>query len=125
MGLIFEDLGNVSKAIECLHRALQCSEVIYGRRSLNTCECLRALAIAYSIVENFKEALNYERQNYNILKELYGETDIRTMESNIYLKQFTMNAVKKARNERVRNIPPQIYIYITHTHTHISTYIIS
>jgi len=101
MAMMYQDLGHIPKAIECLHKALKCNEAIYGRRNLYISNCLRALAIAYSSIENFKEALNYEKQNYNILKELFGEGDIRTVESNIYLKQFTVNAVKKARNEKI------------------------
>jgi tetratricopeptide (TPR) repeat protein len=102
IAMLYQELDNIPKAIECLHKSLKCNEIIYGRQSLHISGCLRALAIAYSKIENFKEALNYEKQNYNILKELFGEGDIRTVESNIYLKQFTANAVKKARIEKVK-----------------------
>jgi tetratricopeptide (TPR) repeat protein len=102
IAMLYQELNNIPKAIECLHKSLKCNEIIYGCQSLHTSGCFRALAIAYSKIENFKEALNYEKQNYNILKELFGEGDIRTVESNIYLKQFTANAVKKARIEKVK-----------------------
>jgi len=52
----------------------------------------------YNEMDMFREALNYEKRNYNVLSRLLGEKDFRTNESNIWLKQFTIKAVKVLLN---------------------------
>lgn len=48
----------------------------------------------YNEMDMFREALNYEKRNYTVLSHILGEKDFRTNESNIWLKQFTIKAVK-------------------------------
>jgi protein TIF31 len=60
----------------------------------NSCHCI---ALAYSTLDNFKEALNWEKKNYHILSNLLGDKDFRTSESNIWLKQFTRKAVQVSK----------------------------
>jgi hypothetical protein len=45
-------------------------------------------------MNQFKEALSYEKKNYAILHAKVGDNDLRAIESNIYLKQFTAKAVQ-------------------------------
>lgn len=70
-------------------------------RLLHSCHCI---ALAHSTLDNFKEALNWEKKNYTILSNLLGEKDFRTSESNIWLKQFTRKAVQV----RARRPPPPL-----------------
>jgi hypothetical protein len=52
------------------------------------------MAISESELKNYKEALAYEKKNYAILQERVGDNDLKTIESNIWLKQFTAKAVQ-------------------------------
>ena len=55
-----------------------------------------AIATDYSILAKFKEALDYEKKNYNILlKSIRDEKDPRIVESNMLLKQYTAKAVEQ------------------------------
>jgi len=46
------------------------------------------------MLDDFKKALSYERRNYSILSKVVPETDVRIVECNIWLKQFTAKAVQ-------------------------------
>jgi hypothetical protein len=55
-----------------------------------------AIATDYSIITKFKEALDYEKKNYNILlKIIRDERDPRLVESSMLLKQYTSKAVEQ------------------------------
>ena len=81
-------------AIDYYQEALAIYESLIGTNNLQTAAIYHAIAIAYSQIGAFKEALVYEKKNYTILHEKVGDEDIRTVESNICLKQFTSKAVQ-------------------------------
>jgi len=53
-----------------------------------------------SFVDNFKEALRYEKKNLEILKKLVGEDDPRTAEANVWLKQFAAKSLQVYNEEK-------------------------
>lgn len=55
-----------------------------------------AIALDYSLLDKFQEALDYEMKNYTILRKVLGdnEKDPRIEESNILLRDFTKKAVE-------------------------------
>lgn len=60
-----------------------------------------AIAIDYSLLERWKEALEYERKNYSILeKAISDEKDSRLQESSLLLKEYTQKAVEQAQNKK-------------------------
>ncbi len=76
---------------------------------INSCH---GIAIAYSLQDNFKEALNWEKRNYTILSKLVGEKDFRTNEANIWLKQFTRKAVQVTSWWEMPTTHTHIYIVL-------------
>lgn len=63
------------------------------------------LAIAHSQIGKFKEALDLEKKNYNILINHVGEDDIRVIEASIWLKQFTAKAVQSRMESFQKSVP--------------------
>jgi protein TIF31 len=107
---MLQDAGNHKLSLQYLLEALRCNEAIFGTNHLQTAATCHAIAISHMYMEQFKEALAYEKRNYNILHNTVGDSDMRTVESNIWLKQFTAKAVqmqieaKKTQREITANL---------------------
>jgi len=105
IAMMLQDLSRFKEAIRFLVRALNCYEALYGPNDLQTAAIYHAIALAYGQLDQYKEALAYEKKNYAILHTQVGDNDLRAIESNICLKQFTAKAVqmqietKKAQRE--------------------------
>jgi len=91
---MLQEMQQHRAALHYLFEALKCYESLFGPNNIQTASIYHAIAIAYSQMGQFKEALTYEKKNYNILHETVGDVDLRTVESNICLKQFTAKAVQ-------------------------------
>jgi protein TIF31 len=120
LALVLGDLKAYDQSIDFLHRAAKCYETTHGVNSPVTANAYHSLAIAYSYVENFREALAWETKNYKILKELVGEKHNKTMESNIWLKQFTTKAVAKAKTDRIHEVKKANFSSVLHRDTRSS-----
>jgi len=113
IAMMLQDLHKHKQAIDYLLQALKSHESILGPTHLSTAAIYHMIAIAYSQLDQFKEALSFEKKNYTILHAKVGDSDIRAIESNIWLRQFTQKAVamqmetQKAQrdvNEQLKNI---------------------
>jgi len=87
-------LDYFNTSILYLLEALRYYETLLGPSNLQTASLYHAIALAYSQLGQFKEALSYEKKNYMVLQAKFGVNDFRTVESNIWLKQFTTKAVQ-------------------------------
>eukprot|EP01125_Pyxidicula_operculata_P015596 TRINITY_DN5317_c0_g1_i1.p1 TRINITY_DN5317_c0_g1~~TRINITY_DN5317_c0_g1_i1.p1 ORF type:complete len:1208 (-),score=310.68 TRINITY_DN5317_c0_g1_i1:16-3639(-) len=103
IGMMLQELDFKDISRVYIGKALSLSQKLYGE-NMQTARLYHMMAISLSLVGNFKEALNYEKQNYEICKNSVGEQDMRTMESNIWLGQLTRNAVNSAKlQQNTRN----------------------
>jgi len=93
IAMMLQDLQKPKQAIDYLVQAVKSYETILGPNHVQTAAIYHTIAIAYSQLEQYKEALNYEKKNYTILHATVGDSDIRAIESNIWLRQFTQKAV--------------------------------
>jgi len=75
-------------AIDLLLKAAATNEKILGKDHIQNVACYRSLALLYSFLQEFEISKSYELKNLNILKNTYGQDDIRTLDSLYYLKQF-------------------------------------
>jgi len=91
---MLQEMQQHKVALHYLFEALKCYESFLGPNSLPTATIYHNIAITYSQIGQFKDALTYEKKNYTILHESVGDNDLRTVESNICLKQFTAKAVQ-------------------------------
>jgi len=91
---MFQDIGQQKEAIHYMLESLKCYEELFGTNSLQTASVYHSIALAYSTLGQYKDALAYEKKNYSILHEQVGDADLKTVESNICLKQFTAKAVQ-------------------------------
>ena len=55
------------------------------------------------MIDNFRLAHQYERRSYSILSEVVGANDVRTIESEIWFRQFTAKAVQVEAEARKGN----------------------
>lgn len=111
LALMYQETKHHKIALEYFIEACKCYEEILGVAHLQTAAMYHAIALAYANLEQFKDALNYEKKNYNILKQLsMPDLDLRVMESNLYLKQFTSKAVQMQIESKKsqRNITSQL-----------------
>jgi tetratricopeptide (TPR) repeat protein len=105
--MMLQENGKFKEAIIYLLQALKCYDNLLGPNHIQTAAMYsfvvdqiqflcryHAIAIAYSQLGQYKEALAFEKKNYSILHAKVGDTDIRAIESNICLKQFTQKAVQ-------------------------------
>lgn len=105
IAMMLQDTQKHKEEIEYLTEACKHYEQLFGPLSLQIAPIYHAIAIAYSQLEQYKDALNFEKKCYAILHTKVGDTDMRAIESNIWLKQFTQKAVqaevenKKAHRE--------------------------
>jgi hypothetical protein len=83
---------------------LKSNEIIYGKNHLNTATTYHSIAIAYSELGKFKEALSFEKKNNSILSESFGEADARTKDSNALLNQLTSRAVQKQKEIKLADL---------------------
>jgi len=91
---MLQELQQHTVALHYLMESLKCYENLVGAEHLQTAAIYHGIAIGYSQLGQFKEALAYEKKNYQILHKFVGDSDLRTVESNICLKQFTAKAVQ-------------------------------
>eukprot|EP01124_Arcella_intermedia_P022350 TRINITY_DN3309_c0_g1_i1.p1 TRINITY_DN3309_c0_g1~~TRINITY_DN3309_c0_g1_i1.p1 ORF type:complete len:1374 (+),score=383.46 TRINITY_DN3309_c0_g1_i1:244-4122(+) len=98
LGVVLQD-SDSKEAIRYLSKALSVAEDIYGANHLLTARLCHLVARAHAAAGEFKEALSFETRNFDVCKKLLGEKDSRTMESNIWMGQFTKNAVIKAKQQ--------------------------
>jgi len=94
IAMMLQENGKFKEAIIYLLQALKCYDNLLGPNHIQTAAIYHAIAIAYSQLGQYKEALAFEKKNYSILHAKVGDTDIRAIESNICLKQFTQKAVQ-------------------------------
>jgi len=88
------DMQQNRHAIYHLQEALKCYELLLGPNHPQTAEIYHAIALCYSHLGQYKEALAYERKNFAILHAHTSDTDARVIESNTSLKLFTAKAVQ-------------------------------
>eukprot|EP01114_Cavostelium_apophysatum_P000309 TRINITY_DN1028_c0_g1_i1.p1 TRINITY_DN1028_c0_g1~~TRINITY_DN1028_c0_g1_i1.p1 ORF type:complete len:1242 (+),score=350.36 TRINITY_DN1028_c0_g1_i1:187-3726(+) len=94
IAMMLQDLSRHQDAISYLNEAVKSYEAILGSNHIHTSPLYHAIAMAHSNLGQFKEALAFEKKNYGILSSKLGESDMKTVESNIWLKQFTAKAVQ-------------------------------
>lgn len=93
IAMMLQDLAKHKQAIQYFFQSLSSYEAILGPNSQQSAQIYHAIAIAFSQLEQYKDALNYEKKNFAILHATVGDSDIRAIESNIWLRQFTQKAV--------------------------------
>merc|ERR1711871_25245 len=84
LGGVYQDAGMLHKAISCFRQSI----VSAGEDMLKAAEGVHHLAVAYSIGNNFREALRQERKVFQVYKACCGEEDPRCQESNEWLRRF-------------------------------------
>jgi protein TIF31 len=92
---ILAELDNPYLAVEYLKEALKSNEILFGKNHIITATTCHHIAIAYGHIQQFKEAMNYQKRHFTTLCETVGENDARTKEANKWLNQFTRTAVQK------------------------------
>jgi len=106
IAMMFQDLGEVEKALFYHFETLAAHKHFCNDQdNISTAKLYHRIALAYSQMNKFKEALQYERKNYDLLKDIVGPNDFRTIQSTIWVKQFTSKLVsmrieaKQAQND--------------------------
>ena len=96
--MLQEEEKNEDSLLYLMHSHHHC-ESIYGPQSIQVASASHALATCLNFSGNAKDAFPYETRNYQILKSILGEQDMRTMQAKILMKQLTETAVQYAKDQ--------------------------
>ena len=96
IAVILQEQNRFNESLEYLQEALNCNLHTFGPLDLRTAATYHAVAMAHVSVQHYREALEFEKQCYNIYKALLGDEDKLTIQSHTWLKDFTAKAVDKA-----------------------------
>uniref|UniRef100_A0AAV1TDB8 Clu domain-containing protein n=1 Tax=Peronospora matthiolae TaxID=2874970 RepID=A0AAV1TDB8_9STRA len=96
MGMMCQDVGQISLALMCHRESLRRGE-FDRNQAANT---LHQMALACSLAGGYREALAYEKKVYSLFKEAFGDEDSRVVESAKFMAKFTEKAVEGARGRR-------------------------
>ncbi len=115
--MILQDLGDINSSLIYFHKALEYNEAVNSGSDecslltaamyVSMLQCCthvfrcHAIATNYSVLDKYKEALEYEKRNYNnLVKSIGSNQDPRVEESNLLLKQYTAKAVEQQMSSR-------------------------
>ncbi|RMX66916.1 hypothetical protein KXD40_005794 [Peronospora effusa] len=96
MGMMCQDVGQISLALMCHRESLRRGE-FDRNQAANT---LHQMALACSLAGGYREALAYEKKVYSLFKEAFGDEDPRVVESAKFMAKFTEKAVEGAKGRR-------------------------
>ncbi|CAI5744017.1 unnamed protein product [Peronospora destructor] len=96
MGMMCQDVGQISLALMCHRESLRRGE-FDRNQAANT---LHQMALACSLAGGYREALAYEKKVYSLYKEAFGDEDPRVVESAKFMAKFTEKAVEGAKGRR-------------------------
>ncbi|KAK1941603.1 Clustered mitochondria protein [Phytophthora citrophthora] len=96
MGMMCQDVGQISLALMCHRESLRRGE-FDRNQAANT---LHQMALACSLAGGYREALTYEKKVYSLFKEAFGDEDPRVVESAKFMAKFTEKAVEGAKGRR-------------------------
>ncbi|KAG7393546.1 hypothetical protein PHYPSEUDO_007383 [Phytophthora pseudosyringae] len=96
MGMMCQDVGQISLALMCHRESLRRGE-FDRNQAANT---LHQMALACSLAGGYREALAYEKKVYSLFQEAFGNDDPRVVESAKYMAKFTEKAVEGAKGRR-------------------------
>ncbi|CAH0476423.1 unnamed protein product [Peronospora belbahrii] len=96
MGMMCQDVGQISLALMCHRESLRRGE-FDRNQAANT---LHQMAVACSLAGGYREALAYEKKVYLLFKEAFGDDDPRVIESAKFMATFTEKAVEGAKGRR-------------------------
>nr|CCA14802.1 eukaryotic translation initiation factor 3 subunit p [Albugo laibachii Nc14] len=96
LGMICQDAGHLTLALECHQESLRRGNL----DSLQSATTYHQMALACALMGDFREALVHEKKVYSIYKEIFGEKDTHTLDSAKYMTRFTEKAVEGAKGRR-------------------------
>ncbi|GMF15725.1 unnamed protein product [Phytophthora lilii] len=96
MGMMCQDVGQITLALTCHRESLRRGE-FDRNQAANT---LHQMALACGLAGGYREALAYEKKVYSLFKEAYGDEDPRVIESAKFMARFTEKAVEGAKGRR-------------------------
>lgn len=99
VAVMLQDISRFKDALQYLLEALKVCEELFGSDHIQTASIYHAVAVAHSQLGEFKEALAFEKKNYTILHAKVGDNDPRTLQSNVWLNQFTKKAVQDQKTK--------------------------
>lgn len=98
LGMLHLRDGRFDDAIVCFERSAALFNVVFGRKSDESCTNLRVIERACVSVGRFDKAIMYEKTIQQTLREVYGEEDPRTRDSEARLEQLEKDAAEFAKH---------------------------
>ncbi|RUS33254.1 clustered mitochondria-domain-containing protein [Jimgerdemannia flammicorona] len=102
VAVMLQILRDYDLSCKFFERACETQESILGKEHVVTATSYHILAKAFSLTGDFKKALAVEKIAYRVFDEKLGRDDIRTRESESWLKELTQNAVYTVRQTGIR-----------------------
>lgn len=84
-------------SLKFLERALKKNRELLGDSHISVSKTYHSMALAYSSLRDYTNALQCEKESNVILKNLYGSSHARTQESSKYLEIFSTRMIEQHR----------------------------
>jgi len=103
MGLILRDVQNHLGALECFNQAVHCFDKVGLQSVYRIAECYHFSALSLSQLNDFRNAIEFEKKCKNLFVEILGEKHDKVTESQKWFSFFTRNAVEFAKGIPLTN----------------------
>jgi tetratricopeptide (TPR) repeat protein len=97
---VLQEEGEYKLSLRVLKLLLNSLIKQHGPEPLHAASTYHLIAISYSLQDKFKKAYEYEKLSHAIFQKAYGDRHLRTIDSNIWLKQFLNKAVQTEKEKR-------------------------
>jgi tetratricopeptide (TPR) repeat protein len=81
LGFVFSSLGEKGKALECVERALEIRQKVYGEEHPDTARSLNNVGVSYSDLGEHRKALAYAERALGICQKIFREGHSETARS--------------------------------------------
>lgn len=100
LGMMYQDVGHVSLALQCYAESLQRGEF----NKLQAANTLHQMGLTCKLAGGYRGAVTYEKKAYTLYKEMFGENDTRTEEASKNLTEFLSLAVAGEKTRKHKEI---------------------
>jgi tetratricopeptide (TPR) repeat protein len=98
LGMMYQDADMLEDSIQCYKETLTRKILLFGESHLQVASCHQAIAHAYYMMEDFKNALDNQEKSHLIAKQLMPEDSEFLLNSKNQLNKFMQLSLAKEKH---------------------------